>query len=86
MENLVELHIENQKLYEGEKMYLEPESLSALRYLQVLNISRNGIDNLDFIRNLIELVVLKCEDNNISDVNEFRVLKQCSKINKVRTS
>ena len=34
LDNLLELHIENQKLFPGEKMHLEPESLSTLKNLE----------------------------------------------------
>ena len=83
MENLRELHIENQKLFPGEKMHLEPESLSALSRLQVLNISNNKIDNMEFIRSLTELNTLRCEDNHIHDLTHLTVLKNCKKLQKV---
>ena len=35
LDNLLELHLENQRLQAGEKMHLEPESLNALSWLQV---------------------------------------------------
>ena len=38
---------------------------------QVLNISNNGVDNLDFIENLKELRILKCEDNKIEKVTTY---------------
>ena len=83
MENLVELHIENQKLFRGEKMHLEPESLSALQSLQVLNISNNGIDRLDFVTTLSSLCVLRCEDNNLEHLTHLTLLKQCPNLEKV---
>lgn len=83
MENLCELHIENQKLFPGEKMHLEPESLSALSRLQVLNISNNKIDNIEFIRSLTNLNSLRCEDNHIHDLVQLTVLKNCKKLQKV---
>ena len=36
MTELVELHIESQKLHPGEKMHLEPQSLSSLKALEGL--------------------------------------------------
>lgn len=83
MENLVELHIENQKLFMGEKMHLEPESLSALQSLQVLNISNNGIDKLEFVATLPQLGCLRCENNNLTDLDDLTVLKKCLKLQKV---
>ena len=68
MDELLELHLESQRLHVGEKMHIEPESLNALKWLQVLNISNNGIDNLDFVENLKELRCLKSEDNKIEKV------------------
>lgn len=86
MENLVELHIENQKLFRGEKMHVEPESLSALQSLQVLNISNNGIDRLDFCASLSSLCVLRCEDNTIEHLAHLTALKECPKLQKVYLS
>ena len=71
LDNLLELHLESQLLEKGEKLHVEPESLAALKWLQVLNISNNNIDNLDFVRNLAELRTLRCADNNIDNVTNF---------------
>ena len=43
---------------------------------QVLNISNNGVDNLDFIENLKELRILKCEDNKIEKVTNTHAVVQ----------
>jgi len=83
MSNLVELHIENQKLFPGEKLFLEPESLVALKSLSVLNISKNGIDNLQFIAALKKLETLRCQDNNLSNLDDLDVLKSCPNLQKV---
>ena len=69
LDNLLELHLESQKLEKGEKLHIEPESLSALKWLQVLNISNNNIDNLDFVKNLGELRTLRCQDNKLDNVS-----------------
>ena len=48
----------------------------ALKWLQVLNISNNNIDNLDFVNNLAELRTLTCQDNKVDNVNVFFPVKQ----------
>jgi len=83
MTELVELHIESQKLYPGEKMHLEPQSLSSLKALEVLNISSNRIDNLEFCASLTKLKNLKCEDNRLNSIAELQYLKNCKKLSKV---
>jgi len=83
LDNLLELHLENQRLQPGEKMHLEPESLNALSWLQVLNISNNGVDNLDFIENLKELRILKCEDNKIERFDDLSRLRGCIRLQDV---
>lgn len=83
LENLLELHIEHQKFQPGEKMHIEPESLHALQWLQVLNISNNGIDNLDFIANLRELRCLKCADNKVAELIDLENLRGCLRLNDV---
>merc|ERR1711990_914299 len=83
LDNLLELHLENQRLQAGEKMHLEPESLNALSWLQVLNISNNGVDNLDFIENLKELRILKCEDNKIEKLDDLSRLRGCIRLQDV---
>jgi len=83
LDNLLELHLENQRLQAGEKMHLEPESLNALSWLQVLNISNNGVDNLDFIENLKELRILKCEDNKIEKFDDLSRLRGCIRLQDV---
>jgi len=65
------------------KMHLEPESLNALSWLQVLNISNNGVDNLDFIENLKELRILKCEDNKIEKFDDLSRLRGCIRLQDV---
>lgn len=83
LDNLIELHLENQRLQPGEKMHLEPESLIALNWLQVLNISNNGVDNLEFIENLKELRILKCEDNKIEQFDDLTRLRGCLRLHEV---
>lgn len=83
LDELLELHIESQKLHKGEKMHIEPESLNALQWLQVLNVSNNGIDNLDFIENLKELRTFKCEDNKIERFSDLKKLKNCVRLSEV---
>jgi len=83
MTELVELHIESQKLFPGEKMHLEPQSLSCLKALEVLNISNNRIDNLEFCASLSKLKNLICEDNRLQTFDQLQYLKNCKKLSKV---
>jgi len=83
LDNLLELHLESQKLEKGEKLHIEPESLSALKWLQVLNISNNNIDNLDFVRNLGELRTLRCQDNKLDNFDELKNLATCRRLAEV---
>lgn len=61
-------------------MHLEPESLSTLKNLEVLNVSGNGLATMEFCAFLSKLVSLRCEDNNITRFNELKVLKNCHEL------
>merc|ERR1711892_200257 len=83
LDNLLELHLESQQLDRGEKLHIEPASLSALKWLKVLNISNNNIDNLEFVNNLQELRTLRCQDNQIDQFAELTHLNTCIRLNEV---
>merc|ERR1712106_187272 len=75
LDNLLELHLESQQLDRGEKLHIEPASLSALKWLQVLNISNNNIDNLEFVNNLntcIRLNEVDLRNNPLTRQNRYR--------------
>jgi len=86
LDNLLELHLESQLLQKGERLHIEPESLSALKWLQVLNISNNNIDNLDFVNNLAELRTLTCQDNKVDNFDELTNLATCRRLSVVDLS
>eukprot|EP01135_Chromosphaera_perkinsii_P012196 Nk52_evm15s2612 gene=Nk52_evmTU15s2612 len=63
---LSELYVENQKLPEGEKMVFDPDTMAGLGHsLEILNISGNGIEDLDDLAPLQNVEFVYAGRNNI---------------------
>ncbi|XP_067108188.1 protein phosphatase 1 regulatory subunit 42 [Osmerus mordax] len=69
---LKELHVEGQKLPLGEKLLFDPRTLLSLaESLNILNITKNNIDEIKDLAVLKNLTQLFAADNKLSDTQEL---------------
>ncbi|KAG8441971.1 hypothetical protein GDO86_010955 [Hymenochirus boettgeri] len=82
LEELRELHIENQRLPPGEKLLFDPRTLHFLgNSLSVLNISNNKIDELKDLAVLENLTQFVAVDNKLEEIKDLEyVLNKWTKL------
>ncbi|KAH9515289.1 hypothetical protein Btru_014083 [Bulinus truncatus] len=72
---LQELHVENQRLPNGEQLLLDPRTLKALApTLQVLNVSGNHLTSIADLKLLPNLTHLMAAENELGDMKELAEL------------
>ncbi|XP_055336082.1 protein phosphatase 1 regulatory subunit 42-like isoform X1 [Paramacrobiotus metropolitanus] len=85
---LNELHVDHQKLADGESLVLDPRSASMLqRCLLTLDISGNNIRDLGNFQHLRNLTGLFLSDNQLANINLFlTVLEKLADLRYLRVS
>ena len=69
LHRLRELHMEAQRLPDGDALTFDPRSIQAVRgTLHVLKIDNNGVTSLDPLKPLSYLTDLCCADNNVGSL------------------
>ncbi|XP_066576769.1 protein phosphatase 1 regulatory subunit 42 isoform X2 [Amia ocellicauda] len=75
LKDLRELHVDSQRLPPGEKLLFDPRTLHAIaNSLCVLNISNNGIDEINDLTVLKNLNHFIAADNQLDDIKELEMV------------
>ena len=78
MKNLSELHLENQRLPQGETLFFDPRTISHLNQsLKILNLANNNIDSVSPLENLTALTKLIIDGNKLKNVKDFTETIYC---------